>query len=128
MDCNRCKKRSLTHIANDVFKDARIAKKWLHRDDVAGLNGIKPIDAIARADADHLAIVKQVYVSAMKDESLLERESAEDRKKRFFKTSQLVFNISANDARDWIKNYQNTLSSADTTAVLQKRIIELQKL
>ncbi len=45
MSCNKCMKRQLAHMANEAFKDARVAKKWLTKENDL-LNGAKPIDAI----------------------------------------------------------------------------------
>lgn len=57
MSCKKCMKRQLVHMANDAFKDARKAKRWLQasNDD---LDGDAPIKAIVKDGVNPENIVR----------------------------------------------------------------------
>ncbi len=128
MSCDRCKKRSLTHIANDVFRDPRVAKKWLHNVNTADLDNKKPIDLIALDGADHHKIVKTLYIAALKDYDLLNRETVEQRNMRFTKTVQLIFNMNQQGAHHWISKNKILLKNPIDAAILQNQLIQKFKL
>ena len=91
MDCNRCKKRSLTHIANAAFQDARIAKKWLTSKDEFYFKDQTPIEMIADSKVtDKEAVVLQVYIAAMMDTTLFDREDYDARITRLVNTTTLM--------------------------------------
>lgn len=91
MSCNRCKKRSLTHIANTVFKDARIAKKWLTSKDEFYFKNQTPIEMIADENVkDKESVVLQLYISAAMDKTLFERENYDERLTRIAKMALLM--------------------------------------
>ena len=91
MSCNRCKKRSLTHIANNVFKDPRIAKKWLSSKDDFFFKNQTPLEMIADQNVtDKESVVLQLYISAAMDMTLFDRENYDDRVKRLVNMTTLM--------------------------------------
>ena len=106
MSCNRCKKRSLTHIANDVFKDARIAKKWLTSKNDFYFKNQTPIEMIADEKVtEKEQVVLQLYIAAMMDDKQFDRETYDDRLKRIVNVTTLMgLYRNRNHASAMIKN------------------------
>lgn len=134
MDCNRCKKRSLTHIANRVFKDARIAKKWLTSKDEFYFKDQTPIEKIADEQVTNKEdVVLQLYIAAMMDDDLYNRETYEDRLSRLVNTTTLMgLYRDRNHARAMIKHdymmgesekISDMLKTRDGTDRFQTRIM-----
>jgi uncharacterized protein (DUF2384 family) len=110
----KCKRRELTQLANEVFKDARRAKQWLNSTDNLKLQGEKPIDLIKNGNVNSETVTKELYMAAASDPAQFDRESYDARVQRVEKTVSLVFSFNEADAKAWMDYKKHPALSGET--------------